>query len=57
MSILKTNNSGMVQYFLCHNNNDIYHPVKLQPGDTLETGQPYVDEITQSEYKELVQDE
>jgi len=43
MSIKRTNNTDSVQYFICHNGSDVFHPVVLKAGDALETGQPNVD--------------
>jgi len=32
-------------YVICHNGEDVIHPVKVQPGTNLATGQPYVEEF------------
>jgi hypothetical protein len=33
-------------YVICHNGADVIHPVKVEPGTNLATGQPEVEEFT-----------
>jgi hypothetical protein len=33
-------------YVICHNGNDVIHPSKVEPGTTLATGQPQLEEFT-----------
>lgn len=34
-----------VTYVICHNGSDIIHPVQVEPGTTLTTGQPQIEEF------------
>ena len=36
-------------YVICHNGADVVHPGEVQPGTTLSTGQPTVEEFTDKE--------
>jgi len=33
-------------YVICHNGSDVIHPVKVEPGTNLASGQPEVEEFT-----------
>lgn len=35
-----------VTYVICHNGADVIHPVEVQPGTVLTSGQPQVEEFT-----------
>ena len=40
------------KWVLCHNSTDIFHIVKLEIGNKLETGQPYIEEFDTEEQLE-----
>jgi hypothetical protein len=33
-------------YVICHNGSDVIHPVKVEPGTNLASGQPEIEEFT-----------
>ena len=44
-----------MRYYVAHNNKDVFHYGKLEDGQVMDTGQPYVEEFeTEQEMKDFL---